>query len=227
MLVCGSTGDGKTRLCSQLLECRDYVVVIALKRYDDTLKVFIDDILPTMQEKYHLYKTWPPLYSHDRVVLWLRPLQVSDIPKQKEEFRDILQKIYVSGGWTVDLDDANYASGFLKAATEMGVLLNQGRSSKLSIVCSIQQPKSLIGRLPSEVLRQPRHKIFFNLSRNSDDLQGASDIAGIDMREMTILMHQLGEYEFLYVGKKYKMFHVVQQDHPKHLPMLKNIPRYQ
>jgi len=190
-------------------------VVIALKQRDDTLKVFTDDILPTMKERYKLYKTWPPMYSHNRVVLWLRPIDIKDIPKQSAEFKGVLQRIYLSGGWTVDLDDANYASGFLKAAMEMGVLLNQGRSSGLSILCSIQQPKSLVGRLPSEALRQPRHKIFFDISDNDDDLQGASTITGINRNELAYLMRQLGRWDVLYIGKKDNtgkriIFHVVQ-----------------
>ena len=209
LVLVGTTGSGKTRLESQVLECRDYVVVFALKRYDDTLKVFTQDILPTMKEKYHLYKSWPPLYSHNHVVLWLRPMSLDDIPKQREEFKVALQKVYLSGGWTVALDDAGYASGFLKAAQDMGVLLNQGRSSKLFIVPVIQQPHSVIARIPSETLRQTRHKILFDFSKNKTEVKACAEIVGIEPREMEYQMRQLKKYSFLYYGERGE-FHVTQ-----------------
>jgi hypothetical protein len=212
MLICGTTGSGKTRLESQVLECRDYVVVFAVKRYDDTLKVFLEDPLPTMRHKYKKYTTWPPLYSHTHVVLWLRPMKLDDIPQQRIQFKEALQRVYLSGGWCVALDDAGYASGFLKAAEDMGILLNQGRSSKLSIVPVVQQPHSVIAKLPSESLRQTRHKIFFDYSKNKTEVKSCAEIVGIEPREMEYLMRQLPKYGFLYFGERGE-FLVIQEQH--------------
>src|SRR6266699_2171817 len=209
IVLVGQTGSGKTRLESQILECRDYVVVLALKRYDDTLKVFHEDLLPTIKERYRIYKKWPPLYSHNRVILWLRPERIEDIPKQQKDLKQALEKIYLSGGWTVCLDDAGYAASFLKAALDIGILLNQGRSSKLSIVVVLQQPKSVIARIPSEALRQTRHKILFNCSDNDDELDACAKITGVTKAKMLLLMRNLKKYEFLYLGKEH-IFHVVQ-----------------
>ena len=211
MVIVGMTGSGKTRLESQLLECRQYVIVLALKRYDDTLKVFHEDLLPSIKEKYRVYHTWPPLYSHNRIILWLRPETLSDIPKQQKDLKAALEKMYLAGGWTVTLDDAGYAASFLKAAQDMGILLNQGRSSRLSIVCALQQPKSVIARIPSETLRQTRHKILFDCSDNFTEVAACAEISGRTIGDMRGMMARLDprKYECLYIGKN-RVFHIMQ-----------------
>ena len=209
MVIVGETGRGKTRLSSQILECRDYVVVIALKRADDTLKSFYDDLLPTIKHRYIVIKKWPPLFSQNHVILWLKPQSLHDIGEQKAYLKQCLNMIYLSGGWTAYFDDAGYASGVLKAAEEMGIMLNQGRSGGLTIVVAMTQPKSVAARVPSETLRQPRHKILF-LTTNQVELKACADITGIAARELQYLMRQLKDFDFLYVGKKGTLFHVTQ-----------------
>lgn len=193
VVLMGPTGSGKTSLASILLEARTYVIALAVKRNDDTLEKF-------KKKQYKVVKKWPPEYGYERIILWIKPKSLDDIYDQAITIHYALQKIYLAGGWTVFFDDAGYITGYLGLGRDLGVMLNQGRSSYLSIVVGLTQPKSVVARVPSETFKQCTHQIVFKYS-NVGEIKAISDIVGIDWHEMVQLLDQLDDHDFLYIGK--------------------------
>lgn len=193
----GPTGTGKTTLAKSLLLCREYVCVLAVKRYDDTLNLFRKD--------YHIVKSWPPEYHQHRVIFWAKPESLDGISEQRVKLEEALADMYLAGGWCIYFDEAGYIAGHLKLGQQLGVLLNQGRSSKISVVCSMTRPRSMVARIPPETLNQCRHLIFFNFS-DLREIKSCAEIAGIDYKFMVQCMQELKSYrsgntDFLYIGK--------------------------
>lgn len=100
-------------LAKDLLLCRDFVCVLAVKRNDDTLDLFHKD--------YKLIKKWPPEYDDTRVVFWLRPENFGDIADQSVALYHALEQMYRSGGWCIYFDEAGYIAGHLRLAQPLGV----------------------------------------------------------------------------------------------------------
>ena len=88
----GMTGSGKTTVASKILGIRGYVVVLAVKLHDDTLKRF-------PKEGYKIIKKWPPpSYTMHKVVLWLKPENIAALDRQSIELQRVLNDVYISGG---------------------------------------------------------------------------------------------------------------------------------
>ena len=185
--IIGQTGSGKTTLAGQLLDAREYVVCLAVKRHDDTLKTF---------SAYDVIKKWPPRYDVARCVVWLKPESLDDIDDQARDVHGILNHVFVDGGWALFLDDTGYLAGQLRLHKAITVLLNQGRSSGISVVSAMTQPSSVTARIPSEALRQVRHILGFRY-RNRRDIQAIADITGYDRAEIETSMRELGPHDFL------------------------------
>lgn len=195
--IVGPTGTGKTTLAKSLLLCRGYVCVLAVKRYDDTLNLF--------KREYKVIKTWPPDYQYHRVIFWAKPESLVGLSAQRAKLDDALADMYLAGGWCIYFDEAGYIAGHLKMNQQLGVLLNQGRSSKISVVCSMTRPRSMVARIPPETLNQCRHLVFFRFN-DLREIKACADIAGIDYKIMIQYQQSLGTYEvgntdFIYIGK--------------------------
>lgn len=193
--IVGPTGTGKTTLAKALLDCRAYVCVLAVKRKDETLDLFKKD------PRYRVIKKWPPEYNYQRVVLWIKPNNISDTREQAIRLYDALDLMYRSGGWCIYFDEAGYIAGHLGLAGELGVLLNQGRSSHISVVCTMTRPHSMVARVPSESLNQCRHLILFAFS-DEREIKACAEIAGINWKTMQERMSELGEHDFLCMSKR-------------------------
>ena len=191
--IIGPTGTGKTTIASKLLDCRTWVCVLAVKRKDDTLELF-------KKSGYKVIQKWPPDYNYKHVVLWIKPENISDTRTQADRLYYALDRMYRSGGWAIYFDEAGYIAGHLKLANELGVLLNQGRSSHISVICTMTRPHSMVARIPAESLNQCRHLIFFRYA-DEREIKSCAEIAGLSWRTMQDLMNELGEHDFLYVGK--------------------------
>lgn len=191
--IIGPTGTGKTTISLDIVSVRDYVVVFAVKRKDETLDLF-------KRGGYKVIKSWPPdLYSH-KVILWEKPGSLTDdLGKQALAIHEALNKIYLAGGWCVYFDEAGYIAGTLGLGRDIGVLLNQGRSAYLSIVCAMTRPSSVVARIPKEALNQPRHRLVFKFEDEREQ-KACAEIVGINWRTMLEIQQDLGKHDFVYIG---------------------------
>lgn len=192
--IMGETGRGKTTLAYDLLAIRDWVVVLGVKRVDETLEKF------KAAGGYKLIKKWPPDIQYHRVILWIKPKHLGGLREQSYILGTALNQIYLAGGWCVFIDDAGYVSGYLHMGSDIGIMLNQGRSSHLSVVVAMTQPKSVVARMPSEAFKQCRHQIIFRYT-NQVEIKAISEITGIDNKTLLDYMQQMGEHDCIYKGK--------------------------
>lgn len=196
--IIGPTGSGKTTIAQMLLELRTYVVVLAVKRTDETLEAFKRG--EHGFSRYKVIEKWPPKYPDTRVILWAKPKELGITNEQREKLKKAIDKMYLVGGWTEFWDDAGYITGYLGMGQELGILLNQGRSDALTVVVAMTQPKSMVARLPSETFKQCRHQLIFKFE-NVVELKAIAEIAGIDWRKLKNMSAELGDHDFIYKGK--------------------------
>ncbi len=181
IVLIGPTGTGKTTLAQPILEIREWVAILAVKRTDDTLDRFIDG--EDGYSRYKVIRKWPPDYGTKKVILWPRPKDIGAHDDQANLLYHCLNKVYMSGGWTVYFDEAGYISASLGLGKALGVLLNQGRSSGITIVATMTRPSSAIAHVPKEALTQCRHVIVFKYTELRE-LKTCADIAGISLKLM-------------------------------------------
>src|SRR5260221_80749 len=114
--IIGPTGTGKTTIAVDILDVREYVCVLAVKRKDETLDLF-------KHQGYKVIKTWPPdVYTH-KVIFWHKPGSLTDdLNKQAIAIHGALNKIYLAGGWCVYFDEAGYIAGTLGMGKDLTVL---------------------------------------------------------------------------------------------------------
>jgi len=203
----GPTGTGKTTIAHSLLEHRDYVCVLAVKEHDDTLERFKHG--PEYDKsRYKVIKKFPPDYPTRRVVLWIKPRSIVDREDQSTKIYHALNLMYLQGGWCIYFDEAGYIAGNLGLSGALGILLNQGRSSYISVVATVTRPHSMIARVPVETMNQCRHLIVFKYTDIEKDGKACAQIAGINSREMEHYMRALAYHpakngqrfsDFLYI----------------------------
>jgi hypothetical protein len=144
--------------------------------------------------KYHKFKTWPIPPHITRAVIWLKPEHLGEeVMEQARAVHHVLDEIYRIGNWCIYIDDTGYVTGTLKRTQDITVLLNQARSSLISVVAAATQPTSVAARLPSETMRQVRHYIIFKY-RGDDTIKALANITGIPRGEMEYALGQLREY---------------------------------
>lgn len=205
VVILGPTGSGKTFFVHQMLDTREYVCVLAVKPRDDTLERFKRGE-EYGRNKYKVVKKWPPDYGVHKLVYWEKPKGLHKLKEQSIAIHNALNRMYREGGWTIYVDEAGYVAGTLGLGQALGVLLNQGRSSKISMVITVTRPTSVIARVPKEAFSQPRHKLIFKYE-NADEMKAASQVADVSIRELSALQAKLETYhpkgytDFIYVGK--------------------------
>lgn len=187
--IMGRTGRGKTTLARDLMALRGWVVVIAIKRADDTLATF-------PQAGYKRIDKWPPRYGDQRVLFWARPKNLTDISEQRTRIRAVLDDVYENGGWAVLLDDTAGIANALGFKKEIARLLNEARSSHASMVSVMTQPSSVTQAIPSELWRQVRYHLVFYY-RVGRDLDSIADITGYSRSTVKSWMDQLRPFDFL------------------------------
>lgn len=192
--IAGPTGSGKTTVAQELLMIRAYVCVLAVKNYDDTLEIFKD-------AGFKVIKKWPPDIKYQKVILWVKPSALGETFTQRQSIYKALNQIYMSGGWCVFFDETGYVGGLLKLTSPLVMLLNQGRSSGISVVTAMTRPKSMVARIPPETFNQCRHILVFRYE-SEDEIASCAVLVGISKSRMQQYMQQLGEHDFLYCGKK-------------------------
>jgi energy-coupling factor transporter ATP-binding protein EcfA2 len=203
----GPTGTGKTTIAHRILDIRTNVCVLAIKREDDTLERFKDGH-KYGRDRYKVISKWPPDYPYRKVIYWKKPksLHADDVREQAKAVYHALNKMYLAGDWCVYLDEAGYIAGVLGLSSAFGILLNQGRSARISVVAAMTRPSSLVARIPRESFTQVRHHIVFKYT-DEREIKSCAEIAGIGNRDMQAFQRALqvdskkGYSDFLYIGK--------------------------
>lgn len=191
--IVGPTGSGKTTVAKDIVSIRGYAVMLAVKKFDDTIELF-------KKAGFKIIKKWPPDHLDKHVILWVKPDNLEALASQREKLQAALEDIYISGGWCIYFDEAGYIAGHLGLSQQLSVLLNQGRSSYISIVCAMTRPRSMTARIPSETLNQCRHLLIFRYT-DEREIKTISEIAGIPYRNMVQYQQELDKHDFIYCGK--------------------------
>ena len=214
--IIGPTGTGKTTITQRLLECREYVVILAVKKYDETINRFTHGAEVGLS-RYKVISKWPPDYPQRKVILWVKPKDIGSKDEQAQKLYGALNAIYQTGGWTICFDDGGYITGTLGLGRALVVLLSQGRSSNISVVVCMTRPSSMISHVPKEALNQCRHILIFKY-KDEREVKTCAEIAGVSAKEMLKLVEELRYDErksfsdFVYAGKG-------------HLAIVKNVSR--
>lgn len=190
--IIGPTGCGKTTLESRLLDVRDSVVVFVTKIYDDTISRDFPG--------YERIEKWPPPKTwHNKVLLWPKPeATIRDTyRKQRVIFKDALDRIFHDRNWCVVFDEQHYMCKQLGLEVENAMLLQQGRSSGLSIVNGTQRPSWV----PVVTYSSATHAMVWRTTYR-DDLRRLSELGGVDMRELQQNLLRLNKHDFIYVNTR-------------------------
>jgi hypothetical protein len=191
MSLVGMTGSGKTTLMRELLDIRDYVVVIATKPQDSSLYE------PLLAKGYDIVDKFNPEDIERRKVVFRAPL--TDITpeaelEQRTAIRKALLGVYRTGGWCVALDEVRYLSEQLKLVRELNLLWLQGRSLGVTLVAGTQRPVSV----PLNMFEQATMQINFQIP-GKEDRKRASDYTGKYQGTVMEAAKQLPRHEFLLV----------------------------
>jgi hypothetical protein len=134
----------------------------------------MDELIAT---GYRFESEWPWSDLYEKVVLWPRIAEMSDMYSQSATFREALHGMYRRGSYCIYADELRYLTDDLGLAKEFSLLWQQGRSNKLSIVAAMQRPR----HVPLLAYSQATHLFFWRVSDNYD-VKRISDIGGVDTR---------------------------------------------
>lgn len=192
----GPTGRGKTELTMKILENRKWVLFVATKKRDDTLKPLRSmgyrtiktaaELNPSVGNRFVLQLDFPPRL--DASELKLRHMLV---------LREILMRAYRQTGWTVVLDEARYICDYLGLKAEVMLLWLQGRSQGNSVVCSTQRARFI----PLEAYDQATH-LFLWTDPDSGNLGRNSEIIGTDVGELSLAMESMSRHDVIHINHR-------------------------
>lgn len=193
----GPTGYGKTTLAEDILTRRQYVLAFGTKKEDDTL----DKLITERGYKRIESIAEINLLEQKKYVLWPRldNVKTADeiITIQKERFREALFGGFRQGGWTIYLDELRYITARLGLASEYELLLEQGRSIRVSVIAAYQRPRNI----PLLAYDQPEHLFFFKETDRENIARMAEVVSWLDRRLMIETISHLQKYDFLYLNK--------------------------
>lgn len=193
--VVAQTGSGKTTLIRELIGIREYVVIIATKREDEST---YPPLHPTLKrEGFVVTDSFDPRsIEHPRVIFYC-PLESSapeDEVRQREKIRTLLRDLYVTRGWCAVIDEVSYLSKDLKLDRELNALWREGRSAGTTVVAGTQRPVNV----PRNMWEMATHTCLFKITGKEDRDTASSylgDLSGVAFETV----RRLPRYEFLYV----------------------------
>lgn len=187
----GPTGWGKTRLAQEILVIRSYLAVFGVKGKDRSMEEMIRTLGLVRQ------RTWQPDVA-DRIALWpdIRGAGRNHRQQQRDVFLRALDSIFRMGGWCPVFDEIVYLSETLNLDDELKFLLNQGRSSYISVVSATQRPAFI----PLACYDMASHLFLwkFNDHRNAARV---SELTGTASPVVRGEIMELPKYEFIYINK--------------------------
>lgn len=189
----GPTGQGKTFLLRALLPLHPYVVVMATKPRDSVMA----DL--ALKNGYQRLERWGsyPVKDMPRRVLWPDATKIDAAAHQKEVFHDAFGRIFREGGWTVAIDETWYITNVLKLEMDLRIMLLQGRSLDISMLCATQRP----AHVPLEIYDQSTHLFFW---RDNDDrnLSRLREINARGGRAIKTIVMNLEMHQVLYINTR-------------------------
>jgi hypothetical protein len=190
----GTTNAGKTTLIREILPKRDYVLFLATKKRDDSLR-------PFLRQGYIEQNVFIPELAH-RIIL--KPFSFpGDVDEQIYQhhtyFRDIMARAYDMERWTVVVDELLYMTDFLKLGKHLDRFWYHGRSMKLTLVGATQKPKFI----PLSAYSMARH-MFFWQENDESNLKRLSEIDSrhVSRRDLMTEIMNLPEHDFIYLNAR-------------------------
>lgn len=189
--ILGHTGSGKSELARRLLNGRRWTVVLGTKPRDETLDRYVDD-------GYERLARWPPEPHVTQAILWPRIRDRSDLASLAPLFADALDDIFISGVWTVAIDELHYATGRLGLEPHLSDLWEQGRSLGVSLMTATQRPANV----PLLAYSQATH-LFFARTTDDRDLSRLAEIGGgTDKAMLRDTVRKLPRFAYCYVNTR-------------------------
>lgn len=197
LTLIGPTKSGKTTLARELMKrarterTHPWQVVVATKRKDEILDTFKPDGFVRFPE-------WSVTDSDLYPKVMLAPPLPSALQKHKQQdaIREALTSIYRQGGWLVLLDELKHIADYLSLSPEVELLLHQGRSAGITVVCAVQRPR----HVPLMAYDQADH-IFMWESRDHNIRKRLAEIGGkVNPDQIEYgLKHLPNRHSFLYI----------------------------
>lgn len=194
MSLVGQTGSGKTTAMRELLEIRDYVVVIGIKRTDDSLYD------PLKKRGWLVTDEFDPqrwnVEDEPRVVFKCPLTDTSKAAEdvQREKIRKVLRGVYITGGWCIAIDEVGYLSKDLGLDRELNTLWREGRSAGSTLVAGTQRPVNV----PRNMWEMATHNVDFRISGREDRMTATSYLGAMQGVAFETLA-RLDKFEFLYI----------------------------
>ncbi len=192
--IIGPTGQGKTTLALELLARRSFVVIMATKPEDPTLRRLIKS------GEFDLIREWPPprpVELQPRVILWPKWKNDSDTEKQRVAIAHGIDGVIEERNWCVYIDELYWVADLLRLPRRLRTLWTQGRALGVSVVGCTQRP----AWVPKEMFSQATHLFFFR-SNDPDDLKKMSGLGTADPNVVRQRIKRLGEHEVLYINTR-------------------------
>lgn len=183
----GTTGSGKTTLVKMFIGAMPWVAVVGVKARDETMQEF-------MAHGYRRIKTWAPI--DDYVAFWPDLKSLDDLNAHRRHYLDCLNGVFRSGGWCLFLDEISFLSDMLNLEKPLRMLLNQGRSSGITVISATQRPAFI----PVACYDQASHLFIWK----DNDRRNIRRVAELTGPSLPVVMNEVGSLEFrevLYVHK--------------------------
>lgn len=194
MAIVGATRSGKSTFTREIMRMRDYVCLFGTKNVDEPLYG------PLLKQGYVIRERWNPENTEERRVIFKPPLTDTSAKAhaaQKEAFRQALDRVYQTGGWTLWFDEIRYLADDLGLARELNLLWLQGGSNGTTIVGLTQRPVSV----PLNMFAQSRFLVTFRISGREDRRTMANYAGGLEpvLFETAAI---LPRYELLFIDSE-------------------------
>jgi hypothetical protein len=198
----GPTGMGKTFAKRYILRRRQYVTSFITKGEDEELDRIIRE--EGFEKQPHSTKGtqhWDGSKS-DLIALWPhkpRGRTPEEFERaQKIIFTTAIHKMVDQGRWCLDFDELSYMCDFLGMDRLMRWLLQQGRSSKISVVAATQRPSFI----PHVFYSMPEWLVFWN-NTDDTDLKRIQGLGGVDGKILRNEVMRLKHREIIIVHNRH------------------------